>query len=61
MATHPKIPTPTAQVLAVFAKELAEKGFSEARIDMLLIVALEHELKQDGLNVMSLETEPGDG
>lgn len=61
MATHPKIPTPTAVVLAVFAKELEDQGFSETRVDALLVKALEHELRGDGLNVMSLDLDATDG
>lgn len=55
MAVPQRIPTPTARVLAVFARELEAEGFSETRIDALLVAALEHELKADGLTVMSLD------
>jgi hypothetical protein len=57
MPARQELPVPTALVLAVFAKELADKGFSEARIDTLLVKALEHELRQDGLTVVSLDGE----
>jgi hypothetical protein len=45
----------TAVVLRVFAKELEAQGFSGSRIDALLVAALAHELRGDGLNLMSLD------
>lgn len=39
----------TAHVLGVFAKELGDEGFTEDRVTALLVVALTHELRGDGL------------
>lgn len=43
-------PTPrTAVTLAAFAKELDDEGFSEAAVQALVVVALQHELRTEGL------------
>jgi hypothetical protein len=55
MASQSKTLVPTAKTLAAFAHELEAEGFSEGRIDALLVAALEHELRQDGLTVMSVD------
>lgn len=47
----------TAQTLAAFAKELDAEGFSEAAIQALIVVALQHELRTEGLWVGVLDAE----
>lgn len=50
-----ELPPTTAHVLGVFARELRDEDFSEKRIDQLLVVALQHELKQEnGLMVLDV-------
>jgi hypothetical protein len=49
-----KLPPTSADVLAVFAKELEAKGFSEDRITVLLAVALEREIRDTGLTVFDV-------
>lgn len=49
-----KPPPTTAAVLGVFAKELEDQGFDDARITVLLAVALEREIRDDGLTVFDV-------
>lgn len=49
--TEPQLQPTTAKVLAVFADELREQGFSEDLVGKLLVEALRIELASDGLLV----------
>lgn len=50
-----KLPPTTAHVLAVFAGELRNEGFTEEQVTALLVVALQHELKQEnGLMILDV-------
>lgn len=55
MPREPKVPPTTAHVLAVFAAELRKEGFTEEQVTALLVVALQHELKQEnGLMILDV-------